>query len=142
MTILAIDTSNYTLGAALVRDKMVMAEYITYLKRIIPCGMPAVNSLLKDCTDTAGSYKNSGGERTGIVYRCQNRCDAGKTLAWSLKLPVSAVSSLEVLAANGRHFQGLICRYLMPGADRYIRDFMNIRTTITIRSSRSECPFD
>ncbi len=38
MTILAIDTSNYTLGAALVRDKTVMAEYITYLKRIIPCG--------------------------------------------------------------------------------------------------------
>ncbi len=33
MTILAIDTSNYTLGAALVRDKTVMAEYITYLKK-------------------------------------------------------------------------------------------------------------
>ncbi|MBD5023881.1 tRNA (adenosine(37)-N6)-threonylcarbamoyltransferase complex dimerization subunit type 1 TsaB, partial [Xanthomonas citri pv. citri] len=31
-----------------------------------------------------------------------------KTLAWSLDIPISAVSSLETLAANGRHFDGLI----------------------------------
>ncbi len=72
--------------------------------------MPAVNSLLKDCGLTPqdltkiavakgpGSYT---GVRIGVTL--------AKTLAWSLKLPVSAVSSLEVLAANGRHFQGLIC---------------------------------
>ncbi|XYY60092.1 tRNA (adenosine(37)-N6)-threonylcarbamoyltransferase complex dimerization subunit type 1 TsaB [Bacillus velezensis] len=111
MTILAIDTSNYTLGAALVRDKTVMAEYITYLKKNHSVrAMPAVNSLLKDCGLTPqdltkiavakgpGSYT---GVRIGVTL--------AKTLAWSLKLPVSAVSSLEVLAANGRHFQGLIC---------------------------------
>lgn len=34
MTILAIDTSNYTLGIALLRDNTVIAEYMTYLKRI------------------------------------------------------------------------------------------------------------
>ncbi|AHC41154.1 MULTISPECIES: tRNA (adenosine(37)-N6)-threonylcarbamoyltransferase complex dimerization subunit type 1 TsaB [Bacillus] len=111
MTILAIDTSNYTLGAALVREKTVMAEYITYLKKNHSVrAMPAVNSLLKDCGLTPqdltkiavakgpGSYT---GVRIGVTL--------AKTLAWSLKLPVSAVSSLEVLAANGRHFQGLIC---------------------------------
>lgn len=32
MTILAIDTSNYTLGIALLRDNTVIAEYMTYLK--------------------------------------------------------------------------------------------------------------
>ena len=32
-----------------------------------------------------------------------------KTLAWSLNIPIKTVSSLEVLAANGRFFQGLIC---------------------------------
>ncbi|MFT3656871.1 tRNA threonylcarbamoyladenosine biosynthesis protein TsaB [Bacillus sp. B01(2024)] len=111
MTILAIDTSNYTLGAALVREKTVMAEYITYLKKNHSVrAMPAVNSLLEDCglkpqdlTKIAvakgpGSYT---GVRIGVTL--------AKTLAWSLKLPISAVSSLEVLAANGRHFQGLIC---------------------------------
>lgn len=35
MTILAIDTSNYTLGIALVQETKVVAEYITYLKKII-----------------------------------------------------------------------------------------------------------
>ncbi|WP_016937068.1 tRNA (adenosine(37)-N6)-threonylcarbamoyltransferase complex dimerization subunit type 1 TsaB [Bacillus siamensis] len=111
MTILAIDTSNYTLGAALVREQTVMAEYITYLKKNHSVrAMPAVNSLLEDCgikpqdlTKIAvakgpGSYT---GVRIGVTL--------AKTLAWSLKLPISAVSSLEVLAANGRHFQGLIC---------------------------------
>lgn len=111
MTILAIDTSNYTLGAALVREKTVMAEYITYLKKNHSVrAMPAVNSLLADCGLTPqdltkivvakgpGSYT---GVRIGVTL--------AKTLAWSLKLPISAVSSLEVLAANGRHFQGLIC---------------------------------
>lgn len=33
MTILAIDTSNYTLGIALLREDTVIAEYITYLKK-------------------------------------------------------------------------------------------------------------
>lgn len=110
MTILAIDTSNYTLGIALLREDTVIAEYITYLKKNHSVrAMPAVHSLLNDC-DMApqdlskivvakgpGSYT---GVRIGVTL--------AKTLAWSLDIPISAVSSLETLAANGRHFDGLI----------------------------------
>lgn len=38
MTILAIDTSNLTLGAALTRDGKVIAEHISHLKKIILSG--------------------------------------------------------------------------------------------------------
>ena len=111
MTILAIDTSNLTLGVALVKDGKVIAEHISHLKKNHSVrAMPAIDELLKECglepndlTQIAvakgpGSYT---GVRIGVTI--------AKTLAWSLNIPVKTVSSLEVLAANGRFFQGLIC---------------------------------
>ncbi|MEC1652679.1 tRNA (adenosine(37)-N6)-threonylcarbamoyltransferase complex dimerization subunit type 1 TsaB [Bacillus vallismortis] len=110
MTILAIDTSNYTLGIALLREDTVIAEHMTYLKKNHSVrAMPAVHTLLSDCDMTPqdlskivvakgpGSYT---GVRIGVTL--------AKTLAWSLHIPIAAVSSLETLAANGRHFDGLI----------------------------------
>ncbi|WP_110926856.1 tRNA (adenosine(37)-N6)-threonylcarbamoyltransferase complex dimerization subunit type 1 TsaB [Bacillus massiliglaciei] len=110
MKVLAIDTSNFTLGIALADRGQVVGEYITNLKKNHSVRvMPAIQTLLKDC-DTKpedldrivvakgpGSYT---GVRIGVTI--------AKTLAWTLKIPLSAVSSLEVLAANGRHFQGMI----------------------------------
>ncbi|PEJ33748.1 tRNA (adenosine(37)-N6)-threonylcarbamoyltransferase complex dimerization subunit type 1 TsaB [Peribacillus butanolivorans] len=110
MKILAIDTSNFTLGIALINDTQVIGEYTTNLKKNHSVRvMPAIETLLRDC-DTSpkeltkivvaqgpGSYT---GVRIGVTI--------AKTLAWTLKIPLSAVSSLEVLAANGRYFNGLV----------------------------------
>ena len=110
MKVLAIDTSNFTLGVALINGTQVIGEYTTNLKKNHSVRvMPAIESLLRDC-DTSpkeltkivvaqgpGSYT---GVRIGVTI--------AKTLAWTLKIPLSAVSSLEVLAANGRSFDGLI----------------------------------
>ena len=72
--------------------------------------MPAVEKLLKECgvkpkeltknrcSCWPGSYT---GVRIGVT--------AAKTLAWSLQIPIVGVSSLEVVAANGANFNGLIC---------------------------------
>ena len=110
MKVLAIDTSNFTLGIALIDGNQVMGEYITNLKKNHSVRvMPAIETLLKDC-DTLpkeldkivvakgpGSYT---GVRIGVTI--------AKTLAWTLKIPLSGVSSLEALAANGRYFNGSI----------------------------------
>ncbi|MFJ7747649.1 tRNA (adenosine(37)-N6)-threonylcarbamoyltransferase complex dimerization subunit type 1 TsaB [Peribacillus sp. NPDC097295] len=110
MKVLAIDTSNFTLGVALINGTQVIGEYTTNLKKNHSVRvMPAIESLLRDCDTTPkelnkivvaegpGSYT---GVRIGVTI--------AKTLAWTLKIPLSAVSSLEVLAANGRYFDGLI----------------------------------
>ncbi|WP_144487741.1 tRNA (adenosine(37)-N6)-threonylcarbamoyltransferase complex dimerization subunit type 1 TsaB [Bacillus pumilus] len=110
MTILAIDTSNQTLGIALVKDSTVIGESITYLKKNHSVrAMPTVEALMKECgvapselskivvAKGPGSYT---GVRIGVTI--------AKTLAWTLSIPISAVSSLETLAANGQYFDGWI----------------------------------
>jgi len=110
MSILSIDTSNYVLGIALVEDTKVIGEYITNLKKNHSVRvMPAIDQLLRDCdyhpyqlkkivvAKGPGSYT---GVRIGVTI--------AKTLAWSLNIPLVGVSSLKVLAANGRHFHGYI----------------------------------
>jgi tRNA threonylcarbamoyladenosine biosynthesis protein TsaB len=110
MKALAIDTTNNVLGIALVDEDKVIGEYITNLKKNHSVrAMPAIEQLLNDCEISPkqldkivvatgpGSYT---GVRIGVSI--------AKTMAWSLKIPIVGVSSLEVLAANGRFFAGYI----------------------------------
>ncbi|MFF2449305.1 tRNA (adenosine(37)-N6)-threonylcarbamoyltransferase complex dimerization subunit type 1 TsaB [Neobacillus sp. NPDC058068] len=111
MTILAIDTSNYCLGVALLEDNQVLGEYITNLKKNHSVRiMPAIETLMKDCERVPadltkivvakgpGSYT---GVRIGVTI--------AKTLAWTLHIPLVGISSLEILAAGtGRYFDGYI----------------------------------
>ena len=72
--------------------------------------MPAVEQLLKECGVKPKELTKivvAAGPR--IIYRCSYRRDSCKTLAWSLQIPIVGVSSLEVVAANGANFNGLIC---------------------------------
>ncbi|KAB2329355.1 tRNA (adenosine(37)-N6)-threonylcarbamoyltransferase complex dimerization subunit type 1 TsaB [Cytobacillus depressus] len=111
MTVLSIDTSNYTLGVALLDGDYVKGEYITNLKKNHSVRvMPAIEQLMKDCdikpadlskivvAKGPGSYT---GVRIGVTI--------AKTLAWTLNIPLVGVSSLEVCAATaGRYFEGVI----------------------------------
>jgi tRNA threonylcarbamoyladenosine biosynthesis protein TsaB len=111
MTVLAIDTSNQALGVALYDENKVIGEYITNLKKNHSIRiMPAIQMLMKDCERTPrdltkivvakgpGSYT---GVRIGVTI--------AKTLAWSLRLPLVGISSLEILAAGaGRYFNGAV----------------------------------
>ncbi|MBM7694472.1 tRNA threonylcarbamoyladenosine biosynthesis protein TsaB [Peribacillus deserti] len=110
MKVLAIDTSNYVMGIALIEEDKVLGEYITNLQknhsvRVMPC----IEALLKECNvnpselDKIVVAKGPGsytGVRIGVTI--------AKTLAWTLKIPLAGVSSLEALAANGRFFNGYI----------------------------------
>lgn len=111
MKILAIDTSNYTLGIALIDDDRVIGEYITNIKKNHSIRvMPAIETLMKDCdmissdlekivvAEGPGSYT---GVRIGVTI--------AKTLAWTLNIPLAGVSSLAVVAASaGHYFDGII----------------------------------
>jgi tRNA threonylcarbamoyladenosine biosynthesis protein TsaB len=111
MTILAIDTSNYTLGVALIDEDKVIGDYITNVKvNHSVRAMPAVQTLMNDCgispkqltkivvAKGPGSYT---GVRIGVTI--------AKTLAWSLHIPIVGVSSLEIMAASiGRYFSGYV----------------------------------
>lgn len=110
MKVLAIDTSNYVLGVAIVDEEKVIGEVITNLpKNHSVRVMPTIEQLMKECgikpkelerivvAMGPGSYT---GVRIGVTI--------AKTLAWSLEIPLVGVSSLEIVAANGRHFNGFI----------------------------------
>nr|WP_309101637.1 tRNA (adenosine(37)-N6)-threonylcarbamoyltransferase complex dimerization subunit type 1 TsaB [Fredinandcohnia onubensis] len=110
MKVLAIDTSNYVLGVAIVDEEKVIGEVITNLpKNHSVRVMPTIEQLMKECgikpkelerivvAMGPGSYT---GVRIGVTI--------AKTLAWSLQIPLVGVSSLEVVAANGRNFNGFI----------------------------------
>ncbi|WP_368986426.1 tRNA (adenosine(37)-N6)-threonylcarbamoyltransferase complex dimerization subunit type 1 TsaB [Caldifermentibacillus hisashii] len=110
MNILAIDTSTNVLGVGIASSEKIIGEYITNIKRNHSTRvLPAIDFLLKDCgmdikeinkiivANGPGSYT---GLRIGLTI--------GKTLAWTLNIPIVGVSSLKLMAAGARYFGGFI----------------------------------
>ncbi|SFB38074.1 tRNA threonylcarbamoyladenosine biosynthesis protein TsaB [Lentibacillus halodurans] len=111
MNILAIDTSNQVLGVALLKDDQLVGEVITNIKKNHSVRlMPAINQLLDEVNmkpedlDKIVAAKGPGsytGVRIGLT--------TAKSMAWALDIPVVGVTSLEVLAWQGRFYGGYIC---------------------------------
>ncbi len=114
MNVLAIDTSTYVMGVAVLRDSKVAGEMVTHLKKNHSVRlMPAIRAVMDEAemnpsdldrivvAQGPGSYT---GVRIGVT--------TAKAMAWSLGIPIVGVSSLEMLAQNGHHFNGLISPFI------------------------------
>jgi tRNA threonylcarbamoyladenosine biosynthesis protein TsaB len=110
MKLLAIDTSNWPLGVAVIEEGKLIGEMNTHLARNHSLRlMPAIEELFEQIdiqpnqldgiavAQGPGSYT---GIRIGVT--------TAKTLAWSLNLPLLGISSLQVIAQNRVDFQGKI----------------------------------
>ncbi|CAM3292293.1 tRNA (adenosine(37)-N6)-threonylcarbamoyltransferase complex dimerization subunit type 1 TsaB [Sporolactobacillus spathodeae] len=113
MKILAIDSSNLVMGISIATEEKVLAELITNSKknhseRLMPAiaQMTEAIGIRPEELDRIvvaygpGSYT---GLRIGVTI--------AKTLAWTLKKELVGVSSLEIVAQNGRYFNGYIAPF-------------------------------
>jgi len=111
MNVLAIDSSNMTMGVALVNGEGTLAELITNVNKNHSVKlMPAIEQLMKETGLSShnldriavaigpGSYT---GVRIGVTI--------AKTLAWTLQIELVAISSMAILAQNGQFFEGVVC---------------------------------
>lgn len=111
MIYLGIDTSNSPLAVALMKDQTVLIEETSNLKiNHSLTAMPAVEEMMKKAKVAPGDLTHIAvAEGPGSYTGIRIGLTIAKTLAWSLNIPLYLVSSLKVLAANGQHFDGLIC---------------------------------
>lgn len=114
MLILAIDTSSATATAALTQDGRLLAEYIqtsgkTHSQRL----MLIVDELLKSCgkkPEEIDLYACAAGP--GSFTGLRIGASAVKAMAQVFDKPVAGVPTLDALAYNLYHFDGLICPML------------------------------
>jgi tRNA threonylcarbamoyladenosine biosynthesis protein TsaB len=110
MKALAIDTSNLVMGIAVITNDRIIGEFTTNLKKNHSVRlMPAIQDLLNEVDIAPNELEriivaNGPGSYTGVRIGVT----AAKTMAWALGIPIVGVSSLEVLAQNGRYFGGLV----------------------------------
>ena len=113
MTILAIDTSSEALGIALAQENHVIAEYISINKKKHSTRlMPAIVQLMENAdvepSDLSKIVIAKGpGSYTGVRIGLS----IAKTMAWSLKIPIVGISSLETLALQAQGRDTLICPF-------------------------------
>ncbi|WP_332238469.1 tRNA (adenosine(37)-N6)-threonylcarbamoyltransferase complex dimerization subunit type 1 TsaB [Sporolactobacillus sp. KGMB 08714] len=113
MNVLAIDSSNLVMGVAVISGGKVLGERMTnsrknHSERL----MPAVAELLDDAGMSPGdldriAVAQGPGSYTGLRIGVT----IAKTLAWTLKKELVGVSSLEIVAQNGRYFDGYIAPF-------------------------------
>ncbi|WP_347861571.1 tRNA (adenosine(37)-N6)-threonylcarbamoyltransferase complex dimerization subunit type 1 TsaB [Salimicrobium sp. PL1-032A] len=113
MNILAIDTSNYVLGVAVIKNHEVAGEWVTNVKKNHSVRlMPAIDQMMKE-TETSPeeldliAVAQGPGSFTGVRIGMAT----AKSMAYALDIPVTGISSLEVLARQGTFFEGLICPF-------------------------------
>ncbi|WP_102336377.1 tRNA (adenosine(37)-N6)-threonylcarbamoyltransferase complex dimerization subunit type 1 TsaB [Salimicrobium jeotgali] len=113
MNILAIDTSNYVLGVAVIKNREVVGEWVTNVKKNHSVRlMPAIDQMMRE-TETSPeeldqiAVAHGPGSFTGVRIGMAT----AKSMAFALDIPVVGVSSLEVLARQGTFFKGLICPF-------------------------------
>ncbi|MGM8365676.1 tRNA (adenosine(37)-N6)-threonylcarbamoyltransferase complex dimerization subunit type 1 TsaB [Virgibacillus sp. W0181] len=113
MNILAIDTSNYVLGVAVLQNGEVMGEFCTNVKKNHSIRlMPAIATLMNQLDMSPEELDkiivaNGPGSYTGVRIGVTT----AKTMAWSLNIPIVGVSSLEALAHQGRLYNSYICPF-------------------------------
>lgn len=110
MIILGIDTSNDTLGVSVWRDDKVIGEFVTNLKKNHSVRLlPAIAEVMKECDVTPQDLtKIAIAEGPGSYTGLRIGVTVAKTMAWDLQIPLVGVSSLALMAQNGRFFDGLI----------------------------------
>ncbi|MGV2620948.1 UNVERIFIED_CONTAM: tRNA (adenosine(37)-N6)-threonylcarbamoyltransferase complex dimerization subunit type 1 TsaB [Halobacillus marinus] len=113
MNILAIDTSNYVMGVAVLKDGTVAGEYVTNMKKNHSIRlMPAIDQLMEE-TGTKPeeldriAVAHGPGSYTGVRIGLTT----AKTMAWALGIPVVGISSLEAVARQGAFFDGYVCPF-------------------------------
>jgi tRNA threonylcarbamoyladenosine biosynthesis protein TsaB len=111
MKVLSIDTSNYVLGIGLLDGETVLGEYISNIKKNHSVRvMPAIQTLMEECNVKPGDLsKIVVAEGPGSYTGVRIGVTIAKTMAWTLKIPLSGVSSLQVAASSaGRYFDGYV----------------------------------
>lgn len=111
MKTLAIDTSTYTLSIGLADGDSILAEQVTNIKQNHSVRvMPAIQALMNEVEIKPGDLEkiivaNGPGSYTGVRIGVT----IAKTLAWTLNIPIAAVSGLASLAASAPVIDGLVC---------------------------------
>ena len=110
MKILALETSAKSVSAAVVENGAVLASAYqnTGLTHSVTL-MPLIDSMLKNAGLTAKDMDLiAAAAGPGSFTGLRIGVSAAKGLAWALELPCCGVSTLEAMAQNLRHMDGLI----------------------------------
>ncbi len=114
MRVLGIDTATKTASVCLLDDKGIVGEHTLHVEQVHSKKiMPMIERMLKDVgvavSDIDGIAVSSGpGSFTGLRIGMST----AKGLAYTLKIPIVGVSTLESLAFNAVPTQKLVCPIL------------------------------